>query len=293
MTNDLTAGWNFDLDTMRQLRLEAAGRALAGMDPFRALSEAEELLQRHPGDIAALRLAGAAALSLGNGDMATAALDPVVAAAPDDASAWVQLGWARFLGGDIQGAVFALGEATRIAPADADAWYRLSVAAQWLDAAAGAAAALKAAELDGDAFPLAPVWAEAQWLTGLETALSRLESEAGEFYESVPVLWKARPEIEMLSRTQPAHPPLVFALASAEPPEAADLIESNGQLVDLTEVARRPEAVWLFRENIGRVPASADELADRIAQALATEANAWLEAESMLTQLMEDTAETE
>lgn len=287
MSDDLTAGWTFDQDLVRQMRLETAGRALAGQDPYRAFAEAEELLQHHPADLSALRLAGAAALTLGDGATAAAALAPVVDAAPDDSGAWVQLGWARFLTADIPGGIDALGRATALDPEDADAWYRLSVASAWLDQAASRAAAERAAGFDLEAYPFPMELPDESWAHVLAQSLALQTPAIQAFYQEVPVHWRPRPTVEDLRRIAPSHPPLVFALGAEEPPDPGELIDDEGELIELAELRRVPSAVWLYQENIARIPAAEDELVERISEALRTEAQAWLDALDVIEQLTE------
>lgn len=287
MTDDPSHGWQFDQDTMRQLRLEAAARALTQDAPYQALAEAEELLQAHPSDLDALRLAGAAALTLGDGDMAMVALEPVVSALPEDAGAWVQLGWARFLSCDIVGSIDALGRATTLDPLDGDAWYRLSVASSWVDMPASAAASARAAALDPEGYPPPPELSPETWDSAWHMALASLSDEIRGFYREVPVEWAERPKLEELRRIQPAHPPLVFALGTEEPPDPTDFIDERGELKDIHEAPLRPEAVRLFRANLGRIPATEAELADRIREALRSEAQAWVDAVTVLAQLVD------
>ncbi len=65
--------WTVDPDTLANLRLDRAIRALEQEDPDRALVEAEELLETMPDHADALAIVGRAALEIGDATLAAAA----------------------------------------------------------------------------------------------------------------------------------------------------------------------------------------------------------------------------
>ncbi len=100
--------------------LERAQAAYAAGDAASSLALSTEALAGAPEDPELLRVAGRAALDLGD-PSAVALLQRLVEAAPEDASAWRDLGLAQLSEGDLAGAESALLQALERAPDDRDA----------------------------------------------------------------------------------------------------------------------------------------------------------------------------
>ena len=76
--------WVVDLDTMVELRLAAAKRALGKGKFAHALAEAEELLADQPDESKALRIAASAALKMGDATLAALSYEQLHCRFPED-----------------------------------------------------------------------------------------------------------------------------------------------------------------------------------------------------------------
>lgn len=262
--DDPRAAWVIDANVMAGLRLGAASGALSSGDADRALAEAELLLHRTPDDIDALAVVGRAAVRTGDGGMAQIALERVVDARPTAAEAWALLALARLLTADADGAVRAAEEATRLAPDAPLGWHHLAVALERCGRGAAAEQASEVAErLDPRVFVRPQVWDEGQWTRALTAARGLLPPVVARFYARVPLRWGSFPEEALLRVSSPPLSP--FIDASIDPGHGT----SPGR-------SKLPAAVVLYRSNLARPACALDELARRIALALARRAEDWL-----------------
>ncbi len=244
--------WSVDPDLIAGMRREQARRALSSGDARAALVEAEELLDDHPGDVAALDVVGQAALVLGDAPMAAQALAQRTAGGCDDADVWTLLGLASLHAADLQAAGRALDRSLSIDESQPLAWHLRGRLRDQLgeDSAADHA---RAAALDPVRFPLPRQLPDATWDEALAQALDDLDPVVAAACRALDLRWQ-------------------------EQPASADLLPGTSPLAPLlarTDDTGALREVLLFRRNIGWPPASRDELAARISDALDLLARAW------------------
>ncbi len=258
--------WTVDPDTLANLRLDRAIRALEQEDPDRALVEAEELLETMPDHADALAIVGRAALEIGDATLAAAALTQLQAQGVDDPTTRLLLSRARFGAADLEGSLAAARATTDAQPDSAEAWFQQALCLERLDRPGPAALAWqRASALAPERFPLPQDLPDALWQACLDSAVAALPANLQAFYAEVPIRWASWPSVEALQAESPPLSPLLDCMYEGAPPSDPE---------DRDTV--RPECVWLFRGNL-RLPApDAAGIARRIHLGLITEASDWL-----------------
>ena len=253
--------WEFEPALLADLRLGVASQALDDGQPERALVEAEQLLRRHPDDLQALGVVGRAAILVGDGDMAAAALSRVVGEDEANADGWSLYSLALTLGFRYEEGRLAALQAVELDPELAVAWHHLALAQERLGEELAARRSFRrAAALAPTVLPRPRVWAELTWARCLEAARDKLPLSSRLFYQRVPVCWRDLPAVEDLPDGATGLSPFAGAYAS--------LPDDDGE--------RLPECIVLFRRNLARGAADAPQLTERIFLALRTQAVGWM-----------------
>lgn len=253
--------WEVEPSLLADLRLGAATQALEEGQPDLALVEAEQLLRRHPDDLLALGLVGRAAISVGDGDMAAAALARVVGEDEAGSEAWALYSLALTLGFRFDEGRGAAEHAIALDPTLAVAWLHLALAQERLGERLGARRAYaRAATLAPGVLSGPRSWSEAAWALSLREARDRLSLSARVFYQRVPVCWRALPSLDELPGRPSGLSPFAGAFAVSPAPERDEM----------------PAHVLLFRQNLARGAAERGQLTERIRVALQAQASGWM-----------------
>lgn len=252
--------WHFDPALLADLRFDAASDALDSGHPALALVEAEQLLARQPDDLDAMTLVGRAAISLGDGPMAAAALARVVGEDGATADAWALYSLALSLGFHYEEGEGAAREALRLDPTNASAWYHLALAQERIgEELAARRSFARAHGLAPEVLPRPRVWSERVWRQCLEAARDRLPMSVRVFYQGVPVAWRDLPDAELSRGGADRISPFAGA-AALGPADDSEL----------------PRAVVLTRRNLARTAARPADLIQRLEDALAAVAFGWM-----------------
>jgi len=234
-------GWQLSEGARMALRRASIDQALRGLDLDRASVELEEILEDNPSDLSALRLLAAVETERRDTLTARAAWESVVDLDPDDASAWLQVGFARFEAADLEGALEAAGMAATLSPSLGEAWYLQALVRERQDQPGDVEALyVKAFSLHPSACPLPLPIPDPREI--VRTALRECDPSVRAFWHDVPIRLHSFPAPERLLASVPPLSPRILAAYEGEPgdneaPAGLDVFVGNLRHHDAIEQA--------------------------------------------------------
>lgn len=224
-------GWMLSDAARIALRRASIEQALRALDLDRASVELEEILDDHPDDRESLRLLAAVETERRDALTARAAWESVVDLEPDDATAWLQLGFARFEVADLEGALEAARTATSLDPRLGEGWY-LQALVREREPEPGDVTELyvRAFALHPNACPLPVPVPDPRAL--VRAALRDCEKSVRTFWRDVPLRLRSFPDRERLQSSVPPQSPRILAAYDGDPddgdkPVALDVYVGN------------------------------------------------------------------
>lgn len=259
------------MSPLAELRLQAAHQAEEAGDLPLAVAEAEELLDEQPDHQEALQVVAEASLQMGQPAVAAAALDQLARLRESDAPTWSLLSLARLEACDLEGAIGAAARAEHLDASVPMAWYFHGLALCFLgNPDEGMALMRHSRDLAGedDPPPLPLDLTDAEWEDALRKARRLLPAPLKRFWEGVPSILRAWPDLTLLQSVVPARSPRSLVFVQGQPPEGDDGDPWH----------QRPDAVVLFQRNLELAAhGERSHLPQTLGEVLRLEALDWLD----------------
>lgn len=234
-------GWQLSPAARLALRRASIDQALRTQDFDRASVELEELLEDQPDDRETLRLLAAVETERRDALTARAAWESVVELDPSDASAWLQLGFARFEVAALEEALHAARTASDLDPTLGEAWYLQALVGERSEAPDGVDGLyVRAFSLHPNACPLPLSLPDPRQMVRM--ALQDCEPAARTFWKEVPLRLRSYPDLARLTASVPPLSPRILAAYDGDPgqqavPDALDVFVGNLRHHDTVEHA--------------------------------------------------------
>ncbi|MCB9778011.1 MAG: tetratricopeptide repeat protein [Alphaproteobacteria bacterium] len=232
----------FDSALVAGLRIDKARRALDQGHPAQALVEAEELLDSHPDHVQAMLVSARAAVALGDGPMALAAIDAIAQRQPDADGLSLLRAHAAFVALDEETAWRQLQLHHAAQPDDPAAW-RLHAAMARCSDPPRPAELERARTALGGALP--DTVAPDALADLLDAVLDALDEEHAEWLEEAHVACHPHPPRALLERGLPPGSPLIpfLLLQDPEPEDAPIEVHAFASAIDARTAADELAAV--------------------------------------------------